>query len=39
VQDGKRLITRRNPSMQRRVRARRADKLQQLDALILHSAP
>jgi hypothetical protein len=34
VQDGKRLITRRNPSMQRRVRARRADKLQQLDALI-----
>ena len=34
VQDGKRLITRRNRSMQRRMRARRADKRQQLDALI-----
>jgi transposase len=34
VQDGKRLITRCNASMQRRLRARRADKLQRLDALI-----
>ncbi|MGB5835265.1 MAG: hypothetical protein WBG92_25215, partial [Thiohalocapsa sp.] len=34
VQDGKRLITRRNPSMQRRQRARRADKLQQLERRI-----
>jgi transposase len=34
VQDGKRLITRRNVSMQRRMHARRADKLRQLDALI-----
>ena len=34
VQDGKRLITRRNPSMQRRMRARRADKLQQLERRI-----
>jgi len=34
VQEGKRLITRRNPSMQRRMRARRADKLQQLERRI-----
>jgi transposase len=34
AQDGKRLIVRRNESMQRRVRARRADKLQRLDVLI-----
>jgi transposase len=34
AQAGKRLIVRRNESMQRRVRARRADKLQRLEALI-----
>ena len=34
AQDGKRLIVRRNESMQRRVRARRADKLQRLEVLI-----
>ncbi|WP_040855572.1 IS1634 family transposase [Thiorhodovibrio frisius] len=34
LQDGKRLITRCNPSIQRRMRARRADKLNQLEHLI-----
>ena len=34
VQEGKRLITRRNPALQRRLRARRADKLNRLAALI-----
>ncbi len=34
VQDGKRLITRRNEAMQRRMRARRADKLRQLERLL-----
>jgi transposase len=34
AQDGKRLIVRRNEPMQRRVRARRTDKLQRLEALI-----
>jgi transposase len=34
AQDDKRLIVRRNERMQRRVRARRADKLQRLDELI-----
>ena len=34
AQEGKRLIVRRNESMQRRVRARRADKLQRLEVLI-----
>jgi transposase len=35
VQEGKRLITRRNEAMQKRMRARRADKLQQLERLIV----